>query len=272
MSKFKLISLFLLLISATCIYSQSYSVKLKKHSNSVYSEKFSTYEIFSSNENFELPKTPFQTVLSQKKTSKGKIIRVKCGGKFLTQFTSANSKLVKVEYEPHNLQQDLSEHLIDTVFLTLNSPEIINAAKNFNPSDEDLIDKIENFVYTHISNKILGIPLLPASNIMKQKSGACTEHSVLAIALLRKCKIPARAVVGAVLTPEFLGDKNVFVYHMWAEAYINEKWKLVDPTTPGTKYPNRYITFAYHNLKSAMPLNVLGAMGALSDMSITYIK
>ena len=154
----------------------------------------------------------------------------------------------------------------------MNSSEIVNATKNFNPSDKDFISKIENFVYNHITNKTLGIPLLPAANIMRQRSGACTEHSVLAIALLRKCKVPARAVIGAVLTPEFLGERNVFVYHMWVEAYINGKWELVDATSPGIKHPNRYIAFTYHSLKSAMPLNVLNAMGALSDVGITYIR
>jgi hypothetical protein len=256
-NKLKIAPLFIILAS-TCIYSQNYTIKLKKFDNSIYSEKTSCYEVYSSDETIELQQTPFQSILSQKNvsqnSSKGKIIKIKCG---------------KTEY---NLKHDLNEYLKDTAFLTLNSPEIINAAKKFNLLDEDLINKIENFVYNHITNKTLGIPLLPASNIMKQKSGDCTEHAVLSAALLRKCKIPTRAVVGAVLTPQFGKENNVFVYHMWAEAYINQKWELVDATCPGIKYPNRYIAFAYHSLKSAMPLNVLSSMGALANTSITYIK
>ena len=273
-NKFKSILLLLILTTATCIYSQNYTVKLKNHNNSIYSEKISTYQIFSSNKTFELPQTPFQTIISQRTTLRGKIIRIKCGGKFLSQFTSAKGKLVKVEYEgtAHNVQYNLNRYLEDTMFLNLNSPEINNTAKKFNPSDKDILNQIETFVYNHITNKTLGIPLLPAANIMEQRSGACTEHTVLAVALLRKNKIPTRAVVGVVLMPQFLGETNVFGYHMWAEVYINGQWELVDATTPGIKYPNRYITFAYHSLRSAMPISVLSAMGALSDVSITYVR
>ena len=253
MNKFKITILFIILISAVCI-SQTYTVKLNKHSDSIYSEKFSSYKIFSSDKTFELPQTPFQSILSQRNTLRGRIIKIKSGR------------------TAYNLQHNLNEYLRDTMFLNLNSPEIINAAKKFNPSDKNLINQIENFVYNHISNKTLGIPLLPAANIIHQKSGACTEHTVLATALLRKCNIPTRAVVGAVLMPQFLGEPNVFVYHMWAEAYINENWELVDATSPGIKHPNRYIAFAYHNLRSAMPLNVLGAMGAINNVRITYVR
>ena len=244
----------LILISSTHIYSQNYTVILRNHHNSIYTEEKTTYQIFSSNKTFELPQTPFQTILSQRTTFRGKIITIKSG---------------RAEY---NLQHNLNRYLEDTMFLNLNSPEISNAAKRFNPSDKDILNQIETFVYNHITNKTLGIPLLPAVNIMRQRSGACTEHTVLAVALLRKNKIPTRAVVGAVLTPQFLGENNVFVYHMWAEAYINGRWELVDATTPGVKHPNRYITFAYHSLRSAMPISVLGAVGALGDVRITYIR
>ena len=53
--------------------------------------------------------------------------------------------------------------------------------------------------------------------------GDCTEHAVLASALLKALGIPSRVAAG--MAP--IGDK--FYYHMWVEAYTG-KWTAMDPT------------------------------------------
>jgi hypothetical protein len=71
--------------------------------------------------------------------------------------------------------------------------------------------------------------------------------------------------------PEFMGKKNVFVYHMWVEAWHNGRWTLVDPSWPGEKHCNRYIAFAYHNLKTEMPLSFLKALSEIQDLRAEYL-
>ena len=64
--------------------------------------------------------------------------------------------------------------------------------------------------------------------------------------------------------------KNVFVFHMWAEACVDGKWLLADATRPGDLHPHRYITFAQHSLKAEMPLEYLGAVSAIRDLAVHY--
>jgi hypothetical protein len=54
--------------------------------------------------------------------------------------------------------------------------------------------------------------------------GDCTEHGVLAVALLRKVGVPARGVVGWVALEDVLGP------HFWVEVKLGNRWVPVDPT------------------------------------------
>ena len=115
------------------------------------------------------------------------------------------------------------------------------------------------------------MPLIPAALILKSKAGDCTEHSVLTIAILRSLKIPSRAVVGLILSEKFLTEENVFVYHMWVEAYENDRWVLVDSTRPDSINHNRYIALCYHSLKTEAPMEYLSAMSTVQNLNITML-
>jgi transglutaminase-like putative cysteine protease len=112
---------------------------------------------------------------------------------------------------------------------------------------------------------------VPAPQVYRMRRGDCTEHSVLAVALLRRIGIPARAIMGMYLADEFLGKKNVFVYHMWVEAWWKGNWRTVDATRPGVRDLNRYIALAWHNLKAEAPLPYLRAISAIQDLTIEYL-
>lgn len=165
---------------------------------------------------------------------------------------------------------DLSEYRVNTRFLNITSPEIIQAAERLRGSS-DIPSTVEKFVFGHISDKTLGIPIIPAVQVYRNRRGDCTEHAVLAVSLLRALGIPSRALVGMYLANEFMGRKNIFVYHMWAEAYQGGAWRLIDATRPGENRHNRYIAFAYHSLKAEAPLDYLRAISAISNFSAEYI-
>lgn len=165
---------------------------------------------------------------------------------------------------------DTAQYLKATPYLDTGDPMIKKEAAQFRTS-QDPVNDISRFVYGHITDKKTGIPVIPASVILRNRAGDCTEHSILTTALLRACGIPARCVVGIILAGEFSGKKNVFVYHMWVEAFYNGRWVFVDSTRPDDLHINRYIAFACHSLETEAPLDYISALSSLTDMTITLL-
>lgn len=67
-----------------------------------------------------------------------------------------------------------------------------------------------------------------AKEILRNREGDCSEHTVLAVTLCRAVGIPARAAVGIMYA------RGIFAYHMWPEIYVgcwiglDAKWLAVD--------------------------------------------
>ncbi|MBN2157832.1 MAG: transglutaminase domain-containing protein [Spirochaetes bacterium] len=251
-----IISFTIILLSATVFSSDTfnYFVKVKNFRSSVYWDRTSRYRLISSDEDFTLVETSYQKIIRQREEGDKKIIEIK------------TSRWPMPEDTPDNL----SEYLKDTRFLSLSSPEITAAARRFRKSRHP-VTAIEYFVSDHISEKTIGIPFLPARTIYIKKKGDCTEHTVLTVALLRKIQVPARAVIGMLLADEFMGKKNIFVYHMWAEAWVKGRWILVDAAKPYDKYGNRYVALAYHDLKTEAPVSYLRAASAVRELTVEYL-
>lgn len=221
--------------------------------SSAYTNSRSVYKIESSDEDFTLPAAANQQIISVKNRTEETEILITAGD------------------SPFPAESDLSKFLKNTPYLNTDKESILKTALKFKKS-KDPVKDISVFVYNHISDKKLGIPLLPASMILTGKAGDCTEHSILTVSLLRTLGIPSRAVMGVILSEDFSGNKDVFVYHMWVEALKNGRWILVDATRPYDFYPNRYIALAYHSLMTEMPSDYLQAISAIQDMKITFIK
>ncbi len=231
----------------------NFSVPIARFSGSVYSEASSRFRLVSKSGEFRLPDTPYQKVISREARNESCAILVQAGG-----YCGA-------------APVPLAPFLEDTPLLNLQSPEVRGIARRFARS-RNTCDEVAQFVYRHITHKTLGIPLLSAVNVIRGRAGDCTEHTLLTVAVLRAMGIPARAFIGMVVTPRFGSAEHVFVYHMWAEAYQDGRWMLVDATRPGVRQPNRYIAFAVHNLRSEMPLACLRAVAAIQDMTVEYLR
>lgn len=235
----------------------NFTVKPRGLSGDVYSLKSARYIICSASENFSVPENSGQKVM--------KIFRNNTGGA---------STCIDVESGSREFICDGKSggrYLADTSFLNYESPLLKKKAEDL-LKEKNKTAVVENFVYRHISDKRYGIPLIPADMVYEKKAGDCTEHAVLAGALLRGAGVPARAVVGLILEPEFMGLKNVFVFHMWNEACVSGKWTIVDATRPGNKNANRYIALAYHNLRTAAPLDYIEALSALDGLTVEYLS
>lgn len=67
-----------------------------------------------------------------------------------------------------------------------------------------------------------------ATDVLRQRKGDCTEHSLLTVALLRAAGIPARRVDGLVYLRNSDGVPALY-WHQWVEAWVGE-WTQMDPT------------------------------------------
>lgn len=103
---------------------------------------------------------------------------------------------------------------------------------------DDPMDRAEAMrrkVYTHISSKNLDTAFAGASEVARRRSGDCSEHGVLLCAMLRADGIPARVATGLVYADGFLGERDIFGWHMWTQALIDGNWVDFDATLP-TRY------------------------------------
>jgi transglutaminase-like putative cysteine protease len=127
-------------------------------------------------------------------------------------------------------------------------------------------------VYAFIADKNLGTGLGSSTEILRTKEGDCTEHGVLLCAALRKVGIPARVATGLIYADAFAGGKDIFGYHMWAQALLSidgtPHWVDLDATLPNaTPYDATHITIATSDLSDETGtlslLNVASVMGRL---------
>lgn len=88
----------------------------------------------------------------------------------------------------------------------------------------ELARKVTSFVFEWITEKDYSVGFANAAEVCRTPKGDCTEHGVLAIALLRRLGVPARGVMGWVA----LGD--TLALHFWVEVKLKDRWLPVDPT------------------------------------------
>ncbi len=85
---------------------------------------------------------------------------------------------------------------------------------------------LTHWVYRRIEKKDLGVGFASAKDVFDSPRGDCTEHAVLLAAMLRAVGIPSRVTAGLVYSSEF----GAFGYHMWTEAFLENKWHALDAT------------------------------------------
>ncbi|MEI7904737.1 MAG: transglutaminase-like domain-containing protein [Candidatus Firestonebacteria bacterium] len=122
--------------------------------------------------------------------------------------------------------KEFQPYLVPTVYEQSNDRGIIEKAVELagdEPNSYRAAKKITQWVYSHMRKKNYSAGFSSAKEALASGEGDCTEHSVLASALLKASGIPSRIAAG--LAP--IGDR--FYYHMWVEAYTGE-WTAMDPT------------------------------------------
>ena len=85
---------------------------------------------------------------------------------------------------------------------------------------------LERYVHRTVNTVDYRHVMASASEVVRQRSGDCSEQAVLLAAACRASGIPARVVVGLI----YSSDDRGFVYHMWNEAWATGRWHPLDAT------------------------------------------
>ncbi|MBL8914976.1 MAG: transglutaminase domain-containing protein [Archangium sp.] len=122
------------------------------------------------------------------------------------------------------------KNLKATIAVESDNPDIIKLAKSIVGEEKDAWKsaiKINEWVNTKLK-KDYGSSSDNATGVLAQMKGDCTEHSLLAVALMRAVGIPAKRVDGLVYLKNDDGVPALY-WHEWVEAYVGE-WTQMDPT------------------------------------------
>ncbi|MGD9690743.1 MAG: transglutaminase family protein [Phycisphaerales bacterium] len=136
-------------------------------------------------------------------------------------------------------------------------------------------ERLRRFVHRAIRTKEMSVGFASASEVARTRTGDCSEHGVLLAALLRAAGIPSRVVSGLTYVDEFGGQKGVFGYHMWAQAWLpvgdekegeagGSRWVDLDATLPGaTAFDATHITLGLSALGEGQNENFMVALAPL---------
>ncbi|MFT3710246.1 MAG: transglutaminase-like domain-containing protein [Archangium sp.] len=122
------------------------------------------------------------------------------------------------------------KNLKATIAVESDNPEIIKLAQQIVGTEKNswlAAQKINEWVNKNLT-KDYGASSDSATGVLKERKGDCTEHSLLAVSLLRAIGIPAKRVDGLVYLKNDDGVPALY-WHEWVEAYVGE-WTQMDPT------------------------------------------
>ncbi len=139
-------------------------------------------------------------------------------------------------------EKELNDFLKPTSFCQSDDPEIQKKAEEIVGGEKNSwrsAKKIAEWVKNELTSNY-DVGFAHAKEILKNREGDCSEHTVLTVALCRAVGIPARAAVG------IMYGRGIFAYHMWPEVFVgrwinlDSKWLAVDKET------REYYTDATH--------------------------
>jgi transglutaminase-like putative cysteine protease len=156
--------------------------------------------------------------------------------------------------------------------ITSADPMIIQTAQRVTQNTADAwvkATRIQKWVARNLQNKNFQVGFAPASEVMRNLSGDCTEHGVLTAAMCRAVGVPARVVVGLVYVDELGG----FGYHLWNEVYVNRRWVAIDATFDQEAVDAVHVKLSDSSLDGVAPFEVfLPIIRVLGKMTLEPIE
>jgi len=113
-------------------------------------------------------------------------------------------------------------------------PEVIafmnRALRRASDAPEARAEALRRAVGSHITRKNFATAFGSASDAVRDRTGDCTEHSVLLAAALRADGIPSRVATGLVHGRFQGASDGGFAWHMWTQALVDGHWIDLDAT------------------------------------------
>ena len=134
---------------------------------------------------------------------------------------------------------------------------------------QEIAKKLTKFVFRYMSNKNYEVGFATASEVARNKEGDCTEHSMLLAALGRVLGIPTRVVTGLVYADEFEDQKDVLIYHMWTQFYLDDEWVNLDAALGLVKCPADRITFTVDSMQEDTMDSVIPLLELINNLKVT---
>jgi hypothetical protein len=148
-----------------------------------------------------------------------------------------------------------AEYLKSTLAVESQAPEIVAKAREIAGAETDAYAaarKVVAWVGNHMK-KEYGASADRATDVLRQMRGDCTEHALLAVALLRALGIPARRVDGVVYVQNADGVPALY-WHEWVEAYVGSTWTQLDPTFGQPVADATHLTLGEESQADIIPL------------------
>ena len=131
--------------------------------------------------------------------------------------------------------------------------------------------RLRGVAHRHITTKSLDVGFATASEAARTRQGDCTEHAVLLAAMLRAAGVPSRVVSGVVYVDQFAGGREVFGFHMWTQALLEDadapgvwRWVDLDATLPQDRvFDAAHIAFIVSALPARERMNSLTSLAPL---------
>ncbi|MDH5466555.1 MAG: transglutaminase-like domain-containing protein [Candidatus Aminicenantes bacterium] len=175
-------------------------------------------------------------------------------------------------------EEDLRRFLMPTSFCQSDDPEIKRTAGDIVGEERNswrAAKKIAEWVKREMT-PTYDVGFADAREILENRKGDCSEHTVLTVALLRAAGIPARAAVG------IMYGRGIFAYHMWPEVYagqwvgLDAKWLAVDKKSGELYTDATHIKFGQslldENIFKEMAQAVSDVIGKLKLEIIEYYQ
>ncbi|RKU36281.1 hypothetical protein C6495_04030 [Candidatus Poribacteria bacterium] len=167
------------------------------------------------------------------------------------------------------IQDEESAFLGSSAYIQTGHPEILAKALEILAGETNswrAAKQLNQWVYTAITDKELSGGYNSSLTTLGSRSGDCTEHTVLFIALARSVGIPARICSGIIFS------QDAFYYHFWPEVYVG-RWVQTDPTLGQTLADANHIQLGGSTVESDTLLEFAeGVFRTLNQLEIVVIE
>lgn len=128
---------------------------------------------------------------------------------------------------PLDASQTASRYLEPSITVQSRDPAIRKTADEITAGEDLAPERIAKIVrWMDVNVEKAPLDVFSALDVLEKRKAECQGHAYLYTALARASGIPTRIVNGLAYSEQF----NGFLYHSWAESFVDGRWVAVDPT------------------------------------------